>query len=282
MNSWRTLRYLWGHGAVNRMADAGLRPRRGLLVALAVLIPAIPLAIGIVIGLRGSGRRRRPRPRPRLRPRFTPAASRAPADAGATPARPPVPGDSAGDQAPRCPPARARWSRSCVASDRAARGPRADESRPPLHANRVRLTRDAVGGPAGSGLARRGGDRRPATVGSAGSRRARPRSAGSPGSSKVSLAARRLTVLDTRQASSRGTRWRSGAPARRRPPVASPSPTGCVTGNPAGPYGCCILALSAHSPHAIQGWTGGTRIAIHSTPDDLEHRRGRRATAACG
>lgn len=30
---------------------------------------------------------------------------------------------------------------------------------------------------------------------------------------------------------------------------------------------CCILALSAHSPHAIQGWTGGTRIAIHSTPE---------------
>ena len=34
-----------------------------------------------------------------------------------------------------------------------------------------------------------------------------------------------------------------------------------------GPYGCCILALSAHAPHAIQGWVGGTRIAIHSTPE---------------
>jgi lipoprotein-anchoring transpeptidase ErfK/SrfK len=54
----------------------------------------------------------------------------------------------------------------------------------------------------------------------------------------------------------------------------APTPTGrfavtdrLLTGDPAGPYGCCILALSAHSPHAIQGWTGGDRIAIHSTPD---------------
>jgi lipoprotein-anchoring transpeptidase ErfK/SrfK len=54
----------------------------------------------------------------------------------------------------------------------------------------------------------------------------------------------------------------------------APTPSGrfavtdrLLTGDPAGPYGCCILALSAHSPHAIQGWTGGDRIAIHSTPD---------------
>ena len=40
-----------------------------------------------------------------------------------------------------------------------------------------------------------------------------------------------------------------------------------TTGDPSGPYGCCILALSARSPHAIQGWNGGNRIAIHSTPD---------------
>jgi lipoprotein-anchoring transpeptidase ErfK/SrfK len=54
----------------------------------------------------------------------------------------------------------------------------------------------------------------------------------------------------------------------------SPTPTGAFavtdrlsTGDPAGPYGCCILALSAVAPHAIQGWTGGNRIAIHSTPE---------------
>jgi L,D-transpeptidase catalytic domain len=54
----------------------------------------------------------------------------------------------------------------------------------------------------------------------------------------------------------------------------APTPTGRFavtdrlnTGDPSGPYGCCILALSAKSPHAIQGWGGGNRIAIHSTPD---------------
>jgi lipoprotein-anchoring transpeptidase ErfK/SrfK len=54
----------------------------------------------------------------------------------------------------------------------------------------------------------------------------------------------------------------------------APTPTGhfavtdrLLTGNPAGPYGCCILALSALAPHAIQDWNGGNRIAIHSTPE---------------
>jgi lipoprotein-anchoring transpeptidase ErfK/SrfK len=55
---------------------------------------------------------------------------------------------------------------------------------------------------------------------------------------------------------------------------ASPTPTGrfavtdrLKTGDPSGPYGCCIVALSAKAPHAIQGWNGGDRIAIHSTPE---------------
>jgi lipoprotein-anchoring transpeptidase ErfK/SrfK len=55
---------------------------------------------------------------------------------------------------------------------------------------------------------------------------------------------------------------------------ADPTPTGrfavtdrLTTGDPAGPYGCCILALSAVAPHAIQDWSGGNRIAIHSTPE---------------
>jgi hypothetical protein len=83
---------------------------------------------------------------------------------------------------------------------------------------------------------------------------------------RVSLSARRLTILQ-------------GGRAVRRYPVAvgapsSPTPTGRFsvtdrlnTGDPAGPYGCCILALSAVAPHAIQGWDGGNRIAIHSTPE---------------
>jgi len=56
--------------------------------------------------------------------------------------------------------------------------------------------------------------------------------------------------------------------------ASAPTPTGrfavtdrLTTGDPSGPYGCCILALSAKAPHAIQGWNGGDRIAIHSTPD---------------
>jgi lipoprotein-anchoring transpeptidase ErfK/SrfK len=83
---------------------------------------------------------------------------------------------------------------------------------------------------------------------------------------KVSLAARRLTVLDN------GKPVQHYTVAIGRP--TAPTPTGrfavtdrLLTGDPTGPYGCCILALSAESPHAIQGWSGGNRIAIHSTPE---------------
>jgi lipoprotein-anchoring transpeptidase ErfK/SrfK len=83
---------------------------------------------------------------------------------------------------------------------------------------------------------------------------------------KVSLSARRLEVLDG------GTVMARYTVAIGRPDA--PTPTGrfavtdrLITNDPSGPYGCCIIALSAHSPHAIQGWGGGDRIAIHSTPD---------------
>jgi lipoprotein-anchoring transpeptidase ErfK/SrfK len=83
---------------------------------------------------------------------------------------------------------------------------------------------------------------------------------------KVSLSARRLTVLNGGKVVERYT-VAIGTPN-------APTPTGrfavtdrLLTGDPSGPYGCCILALSANAPHAIQGWTGGTRIAIHSTPE---------------
>jgi lipoprotein-anchoring transpeptidase ErfK/SrfK len=82
----------------------------------------------------------------------------------------------------------------------------------------------------------------------------------------VSLSGRRLTVTENGKVRQRYT------VAVGRPDA--PTPTGrfavtdrLSTGDPSGPYGCCILALSAHSPHAIQGWSGGNRIAIHSTPD---------------
>jgi lipoprotein-anchoring transpeptidase ErfK/SrfK len=83
---------------------------------------------------------------------------------------------------------------------------------------------------------------------------------------KVSLSARKVTVLHFGKAVEHYT-IAVGAPA-------NPTPTGrfavtdrLTTGDPTGPYGCCILALSAEAPHAIQGWGGGNRIAIHSTPE---------------
>jgi lipoprotein-anchoring transpeptidase ErfK/SrfK len=83
---------------------------------------------------------------------------------------------------------------------------------------------------------------------------------------EVSLSARRLTVLHAGRAIEHYT-IAVGAPG-------SPTPTGrfavtdrLQTGDPAGPYGCCILAISALAPHVIQGWSGGNRIAIHSTPE---------------
>jgi len=83
---------------------------------------------------------------------------------------------------------------------------------------------------------------------------------------RVSLSARRLTVLQAGHVVQRYT------VAVGRP--SAPTPTGrfdvtdrLTTGDPTGPYGCCILALSAQAPHAIQGWSGGNRIAIHSTPE---------------
>lgn len=41
--------------------------------------------------------------------------------------------------------------------------------------------------------------------------------------------------------------------------------TDALTAETGSPYGCCILALSAHQPNIAQGWTGGDRIAIHAT-----------------
>jgi hypothetical protein len=83
---------------------------------------------------------------------------------------------------------------------------------------------------------------------------------------KLSLSARKLTVLHGSRVMERYT-VAVGAPG-------NPTPTGrfavtdrLLTGDPAGPYGCCILALSAQAPHAIQDWSGGNRIAIHSTPE---------------
>jgi lipoprotein-anchoring transpeptidase ErfK/SrfK len=82
----------------------------------------------------------------------------------------------------------------------------------------------------------------------------------------ASLAKRQLTVLHDGKAL---YHW---SIAVGRP--TAPTPTGRFavtdrlrTGDPAGSYGCCILALSAQAPHAISDWDGGNRIAVHSTPE---------------
>lgn len=82
----------------------------------------------------------------------------------------------------------------------------------------------------------------------------------------VSLHRRQITVQDGDRTLVR-YRTAIGAPG-------APTPTGTFavtdrlsTGDAAGPYGCCILALSARAPHAIQDWSGGDRIAIHATTE---------------
>lgn len=45
-----------------------------------------------------------------------------------------------------------------------------------------------------------------------------------------------------------------------------------------GPYGCCILAITARQPNLPQGWAGGDRIAFHGGPS---WRVGIRTTTGC-
>ncbi len=97
-----------------------------------------------------------------------------------------------------------------------------------------------------------------------------PRSAAAlgrdPYALRASLSARKLSVLrDGRLVA----RYTVGIGAGYAPtPVGRFAVTDrLVTNDPHGPYGCCILALSATAPHAIPGWTGGNRIAVHATPE---------------
>jgi lipoprotein-anchoring transpeptidase ErfK/SrfK len=48
---------------------------------------------------------------------------------------------------------------------------------------------------------------------------------------------------------------------------------------PQGPYGCCIIPLSARQPNLPAGWAGGDRIAIHGTsqPESI----GQAASTGC-
>ena len=225
----------------------GVRRRRLLLAGLAALVPVVPIVIGLVIGA-GSGAGAATTQTLRLN-QAPPAVTRT----QAAHTQPAIPGGSG----------------SLVALLRRATALRATPGGRTL--TRVQ-TKTQFGSPAAfwvvdhvpgwlGVISSQAGDNRVAWIAQSSASLSRV-----PWELKVSLGARRLTVLEGGKAVAHYT-VAVGAPY-------APTPTGrfavtdrLLTGDPSGPYGCCILALSAHSPHAIQGWTGGTRIAIHSTPE---------------
>lgn len=243
--------------------DAGRRripARRALLVALAMLVPAAFLAVGIAIGLRqpASG----VATAVTTTAGFTPVGSSGPGSSGPTPSRAAAKPSAASAPIPGGPGA-------LVAI---LQHPTALRATPGGHALTRLATKTQFGSPEVLWVAvhvpgwlgvmtPQAGNNRVAWITQSAALLTRI-----TWELKVSLAARQLTVLDRGKVVVRYT-VAIGQPD-------APTPTGrfavtdrLTTGDPQGPYGCCILALSAHSPHAIQGWTGGTRIAIHSTPE---------------
>lgn len=80
----------------------------------------------------------------------------------------------------------------------------------------------------------------------------------------IELSRRRLVVRHQGRVAAR-FRVAVGAPGTATPVGRYGVTDRLRTGDPASPYGCCILALTGHQPHVAQGWTGGDRIAIHGT-----------------
>ena len=227
--------------------------RRTLLVALAVAIPVVPLAIGVAISLGQSGAGAAA---VTTTSGFTPVGSSSPTTPTATTTAKPkstVPGGSGALVA-------------LIVHSTALR------ATPGGHTLAQLGKKTEFGSPQAlwvvthvpgwlGVMSPEGGNNRVAWIAQSSATLSRV-----PWELKVSLRARQLTVLDNDRVVARYT-VAVGQPA-------APTPTGrfavtdrLLTGDPGGPYGCCILALSAHSPHAIQGWTGGPRIAIHSTPE---------------
>ncbi len=234
-----------------------LPSRRALLLALAILVPGIPIAIGVGVGLQKPGAGAAAT----TVAGFTPVGQDATAAATAAlkpkpkPKVPGVPGGSGALVARVVHPTTLRVS-----------------PRPGAHSIAKLLTKTEFGSPEVLWVVNHAPGWLGVMTPQAGNGRVGWVAQGAVSLSReswkleVSLGARRLTVLDDGKVVVRYTVAVGTGGA--------PTPTGrfavtdrLVTDDPAGPYGCCILALSAHSPHAIQGWTGGTRIAIHSTPD---------------
>jgi lipoprotein-anchoring transpeptidase ErfK/SrfK len=95
---------------------------------------------------------------------------------------------------------------------------------------------------------------------------------------RVSLARRRLELVDGRQVERRMTVGvgRPGSPT----PKGRFSVTDKLPGTGYGAaYGCCILALSGRQSHVPASWHGGNRLAIHGT--NAPATIGRRASLGC-
>ncbi|MFL5865057.1 MAG: L,D-transpeptidase [Solirubrobacteraceae bacterium] len=230
------------------------RPGRTFLVGIAIVVPLVPIVIALLLS--GSGGQQTA---VRTNATIVPAHKLAPAAATRATAPPPGPPDV------KLP----SGSGTLVAL---VVHPTGLHARPGGHVIARLTTKTEFGSPQALWVARRSGRWLGVVSPKAGNNHVGwiPASAASLSrvawELKVSLSARKLTVLDKGEVKQRYT-VAIGAPD-------APTPTGrfavtdrLLTGNPAGPYGCCILALSAKAPHVIQGWSGGNRIAIHSTPE---------------
>jgi lipoprotein-anchoring transpeptidase ErfK/SrfK len=82
----------------------------------------------------------------------------------------------------------------------------------------------------------------------------------------VSIDRQQITVLYGNQAVRR-IRTSTGVPGATTPTGHFAVTDRLSTGVQEGPYGCCILALSAVQPLHLSDWDGGNRIAIHATDD---------------
>ena len=234
----------------DEQAGRGARPRRWLLLAPLALIPAIPVVIGIVLGLGQQGAGASP---PTTAVKLTPV--------------PPAPSPPAKPRKPALPVAPGPGAIVAVLLH-------STTLRAAPHGRRLaRLTTKTQFGSRETMLVVR---HVPGWLGVVATQAGNGKVGWIPLNAaslvrvnwelKVSLKARRLAVLRDGKVLKRYT-VAIGQPA-------APTPTGrfavtdrLATGDPSGPYGCCILALSAKSPHVIQGWDGGDRIAIHSTPE---------------
>ena len=235
------------HGGGRRLAR-----RRALLVGLAILLPAIPIAVGIAVGLHKPAAGAAATTAETLTPATPSTAGGAAPAMQITPRAPAIPGGSGALVAQVLHPTRLRSSPGGHSIARL--GTKTEFGSPEMlwAVKHVPGWLGVVTPQAGNG--------RVAWIAQSATSLSRV-----AWKLEVSLSERRLTVL-------RGGRVLERYTVAIGTPDA-PTPTGrfavtdrLVTNDPAGPYGCCILALSANAPHAIQGWTGGTRVAIHSTP----------------